>query len=148
METDFAAVWGRVTGGRPTEDKLTKLRRWIRDEWEGIAADEALLRRRIPAPVRKTLSALLSQEKRRLRKLQAVYYLRTGDVCTQPKPVRQAAAPLMKTLRERYAAILTQADGYRNFPEEPRDLAALCAELAAEKEAHASRLRQMVESLL
>ena len=148
METDFAEVWGRVTGGRPAEDELTRLRRWIRDEWEGIAADEALLSQRVPPQVRKTLSVLLSQEKRRLRKLQAVYYLRTGDVCIPPKTARQAASPLMKTLRERYSALLTQADGYRNFPEEPRDLAGLCAELAAEKEAHAFRLRQLVESLL
>ncbi len=148
MEADFASVWSRVTGTRPSEDELTKLRRWIRDEWEGIAADEALLKQRIPAPVRMALRALLQQEKHQLRKLQALYYLRTGDVCVPPKTNRQTPVPLMKALRERYAAILTQADDYRQSPEGTRDLARLSAGLAAEKEAHALRLRQIVESLL
>ncbi len=148
MDSSFAAVWSRVTGVPPGEDELTVLRRWLRDEAEGIRAYEALLRSRLPAPAERTLRSLLQTERRHFRQLQVLYYLRTGDNWTPPPPAPQPRWPWMKALRERYAAAIAQEESYRRFTaSEKRDLAALSAELAKEEEAQAALLRKLTGSL-
>ena len=148
METDFASVWSRVTGIGSAEDELSRLRRWLDDEWAGIRADEALLGRRLPPSVRRILSQIFTQEKMQFRRLQTLYYLRTGDVYIPSTPTGDSGLSALNALRERYASILTQAESYRQCREGARDLTGLCEELTAEKQMQASRLRQLVGSLL
>ena len=149
MDSDFASVWSRVTGVRPAEDELTGLRRWLRDEAEGIRAYEALLRRKLPASAEQTLRALLQAERRHFRQLQTLYYLRTGDNHIPPSQSPTPPQPLMKALRERYAASLAQAESYRRgAASEKRDLAALCARLSEEEETQAALLRKLTGRLL
>ncbi len=148
MDADFASVWSRVTGGRPAEDELTKLRRWLRDEAEGIRSYETMLRYRLPPHARETLGTLLKTERRHLRQLRTLYYLRTGDSWLPPKPEEQEQPPLMKSLRERYAAVLAQEESYRQAASERRDTAALCESLAGEEAANAAQLRELTRRLL
>ncbi len=148
MEAGFASVWNRVTGTNTAENELAKLQRWIRDEAEGARSYETLLHGRLPAPAAETLRGILRQQRRQLRQLQTLYYLRTGDTLAVSLPERREMQPWMKALRERYDAALTQAEGYRQAASERRDTAALCAMLAEEKEGQAIRLRQLAERLL
>ena len=148
MEADFASVWNRVTGTNTAENELATLQRWIRDEAEGVRSYEALLHGKPPAPAVETLWAFLRQQRRQLRQLQTLYYLRTGDTFAVSLPERREMQPWMKALRERYEAALTQAEGYRQAASKRRDTAALCAMLAEEKDGQASRLRQLAERLL
>ena len=148
MDSGFTAVWSRVTGVPPGEDELTALRRWLRDEAEGIRAYEALLRGRFPTAAERTLRALLQTERRHFCRLQVLYYLRTGDNWTPPPPGPQQGRSWMKALRERYAAAIAQEESYRRFAaSEKRDLAALCAALAKEEEAQAALLRKLISRL-
>ena len=148
MESDFASVWSRVTGLRPTEDELTKLRRWMGDEAGELFAYEALLRGSLSASVRDTLKVLLRSKQRHLKELRTLYYLRTGDVRRLQGRTGQTKPPLMKALRDRYAASLALAEGYRSCNEDARDLRALCAILAEDEDLNALRLRRMIKSLL
>ena len=148
MESDFASVWSRVTGLRPTEDELTKLRRWMGDEAGELIAYEALLRGSLSAPVRDTLKVLLRSKQRHLKELRTLYYLRTGDVWSQRGRTMKTMPPLMKALRDRYAASLALAESYRRSTEDARDLRALCALLAEDEDLNALRLRRLTKSLL
>ena len=148
MESDFASVWSRVTGLRPTEDELTKLRRGMGDEAGELFAYEALLRGALSAPVRDTLKVLLRSKQRHLKELRTLYYLRTGDVRSQRERAGQNRLPLMKALRDRYTASLALAESYRNSAEDARDLRSLCALLAEDEDQNALRLRRLIKSLL
>ena len=148
MDADFSSVWSRVTGVRPPEDELTRLRRWMGDETRELHACEELLRGHLPAPVRDTLTAVLRVKRRDLKELQTMYYLRTGDSWPQPKPEKRKRETLMNALRERYAASMDMADGYRGCASERRDLSSLCAELAENEEANARKLRGLIKRLL
>ena len=130
MEADFASVWSRVTGERPTEDAQTKLRRWIQDESEAIYVYRCMLRGRVPS------------------QLQTLYYLHTGDILVPAPPQERKNQPLLSALRERYAAVLMQAESYRQVSALPHDLQALCGELASEKDGQALLLRQLTARLL
>ena len=148
MEADFASVWSRVTGERPTEDAQTKLRRWIQDESEAIYVYRCMLRGRVPSQARETLAVLLKEENSELRRLQTLYYLRTGDILVPVPPQERKKQPLLSALRERYAAVLMQAESYRQASALPRDLQALCGVLASEKDGQALLLRQLTACLL
>ena len=148
MEADFASVWSRVTGERPTEDAQAKLRRWIQDESEAVWAYRRMLRGRVPSQARETLNTLLRDENRELRRLQTLYYLRTGDVLVPATPEERKKQPLLSALRERYAAVLMQAESYRHVSALPHDLQAICGELASEKDGQAIKLRQLTACLL
>lgn len=148
MEADFASVWSRVTGERPTEDAQTKLRRWIQDESEAIYVYRCMLRGRVPSQARETLAVLLKEENRELRRLQTLYYLHTGDILVPAPPQERKNQPLLSALRERYAAVLMQAESYRQVSALPHDLQALCGELASEKDGQALLLRQLTARLL
>ena len=148
MEADFASVWSRVTGLNPAEDELTMLRRWIRDETETMRSYEGLLRSRLPNAAAETLRPLLREQHGLLRHLQTLYYLRTGDAFVVPTQEMQKMQPLMKALRERYEAALTQADSYRRATTVRRDTAGLCAKLAEAKDAQAGALRRLTGRLL
>ena len=148
MEADFASVWSRVTGERPTEDAKTKLRRWIQDESEAIYVYRCVLRGRVPSQARETLAVLLKEENRELHRLQTLYYLRTGDILVPTPPQERKKQPLLSALRERYAAVLMQAESYRQASALPHDLQALCGELASEKDGQALLLRQLTARLL
>lgn len=148
MEGDFASVWSRVTGERPTEDAQTKLRRWIQDESEAIYVYRCMLRGRVPSQARETLAVLLKEENRELRRLQTLYYLRTGDILVPVPPQERKKQPLLSALRERYAVVLMQAESYRQASALPHDLQALCGELASEKDGQALLLRQLTARLL
>ena len=54
----------------------------------------------------------------------------------------------MKSLRERYAAVLAQEESYRQAASERRDTAALCESLAGEEAANAAQLRELTRRLL
>ena len=148
MEADFASVWSRVTGERPTEDAQTKLRRWIQDESEAIYVYRCMLRGRVPSQAHETLAVLLKEENRELRRLQTLYYLRTGDILVPLSPQERKKQPLLSALRERYAVVLMQAESYRQASALPHDLQALCGELASEKDGQALLLRQLTARLL
>ena len=148
MEADFASVWSRVTGERQTEDAQTKLRRWIQDESEAIYDYRCMLRGRVPSQARETLAVLLKEENSELRRLQTLYYLHTGDILVPALPKERKNQPLLSALRERYAAVLMQAESYRQASALPRDLQALCGELASEKDGQALLLRQLTARLL
>ena len=147
MEADFASVWSRVTGERPTEDAQAKLRRWIQDESEAVWAYRCMLRK-VPSQARETIAVLLKEENRELRRLQTLYYLRTGDILDPAPPQERKKQPLLSALRERYAAVLMQAESYRQASALPHDLQALCGELASEKDGQALLLRQLTACLL
>ena len=148
MEADFASVWSRVTGERPTEDAQTKLRRWIQDESEAIYVYRCMLRGRVPSQARETLAVLLKEENRELRRLQTLYYLHTGDILVPAPPKERKKQSLLSALRERYAVVLMQAESYRQASALPHDLQALCGELASEKDGQALLLRQLTARLL
>ena len=148
MEADFASVWSRVTGERPTEDAQAKLRRWIQDESEAVWAYRCMLRAKVPSQARETIAVLLKEENRELRRLQTLYYLRTGDILDPAPPQERKKQPLLSALRERYAAVLMQAESYRQASALPNDLQALCGELASEKDGQALLLRQLTACLL
>ena len=148
MGSDFASVWSRVTGMRPAEDELTKLRRWMGDETEELRAYEMILRSSLPNQVRETLSSILRDKRRHMKELQTLYYLRTGDVWNLPKPGDRRKQPLMKALRERYAAAISLAVSYRDCAAEQRDLASLCAALAQDEDTLAMKLRSLIKRLL
>ena len=148
MEADFASVWSRVTGERPTEDAQTKLRRWIQDESEAIYVYRCMLRGRVPPQARETLAVLLKEDNSELRRLQTLYYLRPGDILVPLSPQERKKQPLLSALRERYAAVLMQAESYRQASAMPHDLQALCGELASEKDGQALLLRQLTARLL
>ncbi len=148
MEADFASVWSRVTGLDPAEDELTMLRRWIRDETETMRSYEGLLRSRLPNMAAETLRSLLREQRGLLRRLQTLYYLRTGDALIVPQTETQKKQPLMKALRESYEAALTQAEGYRRATTVRRDTAELCIKLAEAKDAQADGLYRLTERLL
>ena len=148
MEADFASVWSRVTGTNPAEDELTMLRRWIRDETETMRSYESLLRSGLPNAAAETLRALLREQSGALRQLQTLYYLRTGDTFVVPPQETQKKQPLMKALRERYEAALTQAESYRRATTVRRDTARLSAKLAEAKDAQAGALRRFTGRLL
>ena len=94
MEADFASVWSRVTGERPTEDAQAKLRRWIQDESEAVWAYQCMLRARVPSQARETIAVLLKEENRDLQtrnirlQLSAVPEGQTGNLFrfTDPLP--------------------------------------------------------------
>lgn len=148
MESGFASVWSRVTGTVQTEDGLTKLRRWMEDEAGQLRAYEMILRGPVSAPVQSSLDFLLRAKQRHLTELRTLYYLRTGDSWSLPKGEKDNRPPLMRSLRELYAASADLAESYRNSGVNERDLAALCAELASDEDLNGIHLRRLVRSLL
>jgi rubrerythrin len=148
MESDFAAVWGRVTGEIPAENELSRLRRWIRDEAEECSAYEELLHASLPSAIRETLRGILREERRHLKQLQTLYYLRTGDSAVPAHAGNGKRMPFLQAMRERYAAELSQSESYGKAAAEKKDLAALCLQLSAEEEMHALQLRRIMERLL
>ena len=107
-----------------------------------------MLRARVPSQARETIAVLLKEENRELRRLQTLYYLRTGDILVAVPPQERKKQPLLSALRERYAAVLMQAESYRQASALSHDLQALCGELASEKEGQALLLRQLTARLL
>ena len=148
MESGFTSVWNRVTGACPAEDEQTKLRRWIRDEAQSIRAYEALLRAALPKPANTMLRQVLSGKKRRLKRLQTMYFLRTGDTFAVSLPQEGKPLSFLHGLRDQYAVELTQAECYRQAASAGGDLSEVCALLAEENRNTAAGLRSLAERLL
>ena len=148
MESGFASVWNRVTGACPAEDEQTKLRRWIRDEAESIRAYEALLRMGLPKQVDTMLRQILSEKRRRLKRLQTMFFLRTGDILVFRLPEEAKPQSFLQSLRKQYAEELAQAESFRQAATAGSDLGEVCALLAESNRAAAARLRSLAERLL
>jgi hypothetical protein len=148
MESGFAAVWERVTGDLPAKDEQAKLRRWIEDEAHSIRAYEALLRTGLPRAAQETLRQILSEKRIRLKRLQTVVFLRTGDIHVVSLPEEPKPPTLLRSLRSRYAAELAQAESFRRAVSGGSDLREICAELAEGNRLTAERLRSLAERLL
>ena len=148
MESGFASVWNRVTGSCPAEDEQTKLRRWIRDEAENIRAYEALLRGTQPKPANTMLRQVLNEKRRRLKRLQTMFFLRTGDIYVFTLPEEAKPPSFLQGLRHQYAEELAQAESFRQASSAGSDLGEVCALLAEENRAAAARLRSLAERLL
>ncbi len=148
MESGFASVWNRVTGACPAEDEQTKLRRWIRDEAGSIRAYEALLRTGLPKPVNTMLRQILWEKRRRLKRLQTMHFLRTGDTLVFTLPEETKPPSFLRGLRNQYAEELAQAESFRQASSAGSDLGEVCQELAEENRAAAARLRSLAERLL
>ena len=148
MESGFASVWSRVTGACPAEDEQTKLRRWILDEAQSIRAYEALLLTGLPKPVSTVLRQIRSEKRRRLKRLQTMYFLRTGDTFAISLPEGAKPLSFLKGLRNQYVEELAQAESFRHAASAGSDLSEVCLELAEENRNTAARLRSLAERLL
>ncbi len=148
MESGFASVWNRVTGSAPPEDAAIRLRRWIRDEAQGVRAYEALLRMVAVKTAHETIRQILSDERMHLKRLQTMYYLHTGDICLPEVSEEPKPNSLLQGLRSQYARELSQAESLGRAGSGGSDLEALFSELAEDKRKIAARLRGLVERLL
>ena len=148
MESGFASVWNRVTGSTPPEDATIRLRRWIKDEAQGVRTYEALLRMSAVKPVHETIRQVLSDERMHLKRLQTMYYLHTGDICLPEVSEEPKPNSLLQGLRSQYARELSQAESLGRAGSGGSDLEALFAELGEDKRQIAARLRGLAERLL
>lgn len=149
MEPSFSAVWSRVTGSDPPEDELAALRRWSQEAAEA-ARFYLSLSKRIGDPVlREALRRIGQDEEKQLRRLSALYYLRTGDRLTTASLESVPRRPLLESLRERYLQAQERSESYGRAAESVReDTKELCLTFSEEESRHARKLNALVERLL
>ncbi len=149
MEPSFSAVWSRVTGSVPAEDELAALRRWSQEAAEAAGSFATLSRRAGDRALRETLRSIGQDEEKQLRRLSALYYLRTGDRLSTSSGEGVPRRPLLEDLRARYLQALERAETYGRAAEDAReDAKALCRTLSEEERRHARQLKVLVERLL
>ena len=145
---DFASVWNRVTGTQQPEHETTVLKRWIRDKMDSVNAYAEILKAPLPPKVRETLKRILTEERRQLKQLRTMQYLRLAVDEAPEWRTEQHGKPLLQCLRERYSAETAQSESFRRNDACRRDLAAVSQRLAEEEDSHAALLRRLIESLL
>ena len=149
MEPSFPAVWSRVTGATPGEDERAMLRRWHREAAEARQFYSVVSQRAGSPAARETLRSIGTEEERQLRRLAALYYLRTGEHLSPLPAEIVPIRPLLTVLRERYRQALERAADYRQAAEHvPEDTAELALSLAKEERDHARALLGLAERLL
>ena len=145
----FAEVWQRVRGQSPAprRDDAQMLRRLIEQTAEAAAFEQSLARRCAGAARR--LRALADETCARLRRLQAAYFLQTGDTLAPGRSCPVAGSVLGDLRRaclsaqERAACARDAAGCTRSEP-----LAALFADLAEEETMHSEALRALIAAAL
>ncbi len=149
MEPSFAAVWSRVTGAAPPEEENEALRRWHREAAEAQQFYTTASQRAGNPTVREALKGIGRDEERQAGQLSALYYLRTGEQLSLPRPESIPLRPLLPVLRERYGQALERSEAYaRAAQQAPEDAAELLRSLSEEERDHARTLRKLVERLV
>ncbi len=147
-------VWRRVSEGSPGQESVSGspvplLRNLIEEETFEAAAYTLLIMKTRGSAAERPLRELRSEEERHVRRLQAEYFLRTGDTCP-PTHKKPSAPTLLPALRRRWESEGRSAQRYIEASEAVGEpvLAALFTELAQEETHHAQVLRDLVGKLM
>ena len=141
MEANFDSVWRRVTGTAGPEREQVRLKRWFDTETE-LGSICTQLARSAPEPeVRRLFRELLRSTEGRLRELNTMSFLRTGQKLSQVPAESAERLGRREALRECYCLVWELAQDYRQAAEDGKpDFRALCNRLADSGERLAERL--------
>lgn len=114
----FENLWQRITVGSSAAPRFTEeeaLRRFIRDE-HSAAGYYAALAHCFSQPGRTLLTAHCADARRRARRLQAEYFIRTGQRCTENDTISTEAGKL-EALRRALQSEQARSKAYANAAE-------------------------------
>ena len=163
----FAEVWRRVMpeDGRPPgsrekghgagpqrpvpSDGEAALETMIRQEAAGAAFYRMLAGRCRRSRFARSFAAMAAEEEGHLRRLQACYFILTGDTAA-PAPGQPFAGPVLSALRTRYLGELAEAQAYQTAGRQTGDekLAYLFDQLSADENRHAGILKEIIEKMM
>ena len=103
---------------------------------------------RVKKDLRRCLLQLAQEERRHYRKLEAVYYLMTGQRPCPDRPKAPCVACLNEELRKRYREEVAGAEKYHCLAEKAGSFAAVFHCLGHEEEHHSRRILELLQQCL
>lgn len=152
-----AEVWQRVMAAstecdlpkRKDDDGLTVQQ--IMELLEGELCDACTyqtLAMRVKKDLRRCLLQLAQEERQHYRKLEAVYYLMTGQRPCPDRPKAPCVACLNEELRKRYREEVAGAEKYHCLAEKAGSFATVFHCLGHEEERHSRRILELLQQCL
>jgi rubrerythrin len=137
----------------PSGDGASKtaaqLREFIGDEAEDAAMYTLLAIKTKGSPAQQVLNGIAADERQHEKRLQAEYFMLTGDTFS-PKVGKPSAPFLLPALRQRYIGETSGAEAYEKAAKETQNasLRALYFELARDERRHARSIRSLIDRLI
>lgn len=153
-----AAVWERVMAASaecPMPEKQKQAAGLTAQQVMELLQQELLdgctyrvLAGRVKKDLRRCLLQLAQEEQRHYRKLEAVYYLMTGQRPCPDRPKSPCVACTNEELRRRYQDEVAGAEKYRCLAEKAGSFAAVFHCLGHEEERHSRRILELLQQCL
>lgn len=149
LNSAFGEVWARVTGGGAEKDDISALNELITLEIENCAFYSAAIKRLNGAPAA-FFKELMNESSRRLSKLQAMYFLASGENAAQKSCGLYADISTLSALREAYRRANETAASYRCASMELSDksLCSIAMLYAEQASASADKIAAFTEKLM
>ena len=149
---NFDSVWERVTSANndsePDSAELIKLRGFMDMEATGAAEYTRLIRNSRGMPAR-ILSEITGEKKRRLKLLETVHFIMTGDTYA-PTVERGECVTFLEALRDRYQSEVSSARAYKKAWNEAENerLLEIYADFSAESVRHVRMLEDLISTMM
>lgn len=152
-----AEVWQRVMAASaecpmPAPQMETGMTaRQVMELLEGELSDACTyqtLAMRVRKDLRRCLMQLAQEERQHYRKLEAVYYLMTGQRPCPDRPKAPCVACLNEELRKRYGEEVAGAEKYHCLADKAGSFAAVFHCLGHEEERHSRRILEVLQQCL